>query len=115
MSGSGLPQLLQGMPRIGTNPPSNGPIKPARNDREMRGLLPFLRDAWRLAPPYFRSEERWSARGLLGIIIVMNLALVGMNVVLNFWNREFFNALQNKDWDGFTSNCSFSTVTPTAG
>jgi vitamin B12/bleomycin/antimicrobial peptide transport system ATP-binding/permease protein len=81
----------------------------------MRGLLPFLRDAWRLAPPYFRSEERWSARGLLGIIIVMNLALVGMNVVLNFWNREFFNALQNKDWDGFTSNCSFSTVTPTAG
>jgi putative ATP-binding cassette transporter len=68
---------------------------------KMRGLKPFLRDAWRLALPYFRSEERWSARGLLGIIIVMNLALVGMNVVLNFWNREFFNALQNKDWDGF--------------
>ncbi len=67
----------------------------------MHGLLPFLKDAWRLALPYFRSEERWSARGLLGIIIVMNLALVGMNVVLNFWNREFFNALQNKDWDGF--------------
>ena len=67
----------------------------------MRGFLPFLKDAWRLALPYFRSEERWSARGLLGIIIVMNLALVGMDVVLNFWNREFFNALQNKDWDGF--------------
>jgi vitamin B12/bleomycin/antimicrobial peptide transport system ATP-binding/permease protein len=67
----------------------------------MRGLKPFLRDAWRLALPYFRSEERWSTRGLLGTIIVMNLALVGMNVVLNFWNREFFNALQNKDWDGF--------------
>ncbi len=67
----------------------------------MRGFLPFLKDAWRLALPYFRSEERWSARGLLGVIIVMNLALVGMNVVLNFWNREFFNALQNKDWDGF--------------
>jgi vitamin B12/bleomycin/antimicrobial peptide transport system ATP-binding/permease protein len=67
----------------------------------MHGLKPFLTDAWRLALPYFRSEERWSARGLLGIIIVMNLALVGMNVVLNFWNREFFNALQNKDWDAF--------------
>ena len=67
----------------------------------MRGFLPFLKDAWRLALPYFRSEERWSARGLLGIIIVMNLALVGMDVVLNFWNCEFFNALQNKDWDGF--------------
>jgi putative ATP-binding cassette transporter len=66
----------------------------------MRGLKPFLRDAWRLALPYFGSEERWSARGLLGIIIVMDLALVGMSIVLNFWNRESFNALQNKDWDG---------------
>ena len=80
----------------------------------MRELKPFLRDAWRLALPYFRSEERWSARGLLGIIIVMNLALVGMNVVLNFWNREFFNALQNKIGTP-SSSCSFSTVTPTAG
>ena len=42
----------------------------------MRGFLPFLKDAWRLALPYFRSEERWSARGLLGVIIVMNLARI---------------------------------------
>ncbi len=61
----------------------------------------FLRDAWRLAVPYFRSEEKWSARGLLLVIIVMNLSLVGMTVVLSFWNREFFNSLQNKDYDAF--------------
>jgi len=67
----------------------------------MRGLGPFLRDAWRLALPYFRSEERWSARLLLAVIVVLNLALVGMTVVLNFWNRAFYNALQDKDWDGF--------------
>jgi putative ATP-binding cassette transporter len=53
----------------------------------MRGLKPFLKGAWRLALPYFRSEERWFAIGLLGVIIVMNLALE---------NREFFNALQGR-------------------
>ncbi len=46
----------------------------------MRGLGPFLKDAWRLARPYLRSEERWSAWGLLVAIIALNLALVGMSV-----------------------------------
>ena len=67
----------------------------------MRGLGPFLTDAWRLARPYFYSDERWSARGLLGSIVVLNLSLVGMDVVLSFWNRAFYNALQDKDWDAF--------------
>lgn len=68
----------------------------------MRGLGPFLKDAWRLARPYFlTSEERWSARGLLLAIIAMNLILVGMSVVLSFWRREFYNSLQDKNWKAF--------------
>lgn len=67
----------------------------------MRGLGPFLKDAWRLARPYFRSEEKWSAWGLLLAIIALRLSLVGMNVVLSFWNRQFFNTLQDKDWHSF--------------
>ncbi|HUC16853.1 MAG TPA: ABC transporter ATP-binding protein/permease [Acetobacteraceae bacterium] len=67
----------------------------------MRGLAPFLKDAWRLARPYFQSEERWTARLLLFSIIVLNLMLVGMNVVLNFWNGAFYDSLQNKDWGAF--------------
>jgi putative ATP-binding cassette transporter len=68
----------------------------------MRGLGPFLKDAWRLSRPYFiTSEERWSARGLLLGIVVMNLMLVGLSVVLSFWRREFYNALQDKDWKAF--------------
>ena len=67
----------------------------------MRALGPFLRDAWRLAAPYFRSGERWSARGLLVAIIAMNLSLVGMNVVLSYWNRAFYNSLQERDWQSF--------------
>ena len=66
-------------------------------------LLTLPRDAWRLARPYFVSEERWPALIKLAAIIVLNLAMVGMNVVLNFWNRAFYNSLQNKDWDSFLS------------
>ena len=68
----------------------------------MRGIRPFLKDAWRLARPYFMtSEQRWSARGLLAAIVLMNLTLVGLSVVLSFWRREFYNALQDKDWTAF--------------
>jgi putative ATP-binding cassette transporter len=68
----------------------------------MRGIGPFLKDAWQLARPYFMtSNERWSARGILVAIIAMNLTLVGLSVVLSFWRREFYNTLQDKDWKAF--------------
>jgi vitamin B12/bleomycin/antimicrobial peptide transport system ATP-binding/permease protein len=68
----------------------------------MRGLGLFLKDAYRLSKPYFtRSDERWSAWGLLIAIIVLNLSQVGLTVVLNYWRREFYNSLQRKDWASF--------------
>ncbi|HEX3991169.1 MAG TPA: ABC transporter ATP-binding protein/permease [Acetobacteraceae bacterium] len=68
----------------------------------MRGIGPFLKDAWRLSRPYFMtSEEKWSARGLLLAIIAMNLSVVGLTVIFNFWHRDFYNALQVKDWKAF--------------
>jgi putative ATP-binding cassette transporter len=69
----------------------------------MRGLRPSLRDAWRLAAPFFNSNERWSARGLLVALIGLSLAVVGVSVVLSYWQRAFYNALQEKDWDAFVS------------
>ena len=69
----------------------------------LRGLGRFLTDAWMLAKPYFaRSEERWSARLLLAAIVALDLSLVGMTVMLNFWNGAFFNSLQDKDFQAFT-------------
>ncbi len=67
----------------------------------MRGLGPFLRDAWFLSRPYFRSEERRSAWALLITIVAMNLAMVGMLVVLNYWRNAEYNSLQTKDWPTF--------------
>jgi putative ATP-binding cassette transporter len=50
-----------------------------------------------LAAPYFRSEERWKARGLLLAIVLLNLGMVYMSVQINEWNRVFYDALQNRD------------------
>ena len=68
----------------------------------MRGLGSFLKDAWRLAAPYYRSEDKWAAWALLLVVLALNLSTVGMSVVLSYWNREFFNTLQAKDFAAFT-------------
>ena len=62
-----------------------------------------LADAWSLAAPYWRSEERWRARGLLGIVVALNLSLVAMSVLLSYWNREFFNSLEARDASAFSA------------
>ncbi|MFC5521328.1 ABC transporter ATP-binding protein/permease [Polaromonas jejuensis] len=52
---------------------------------------------WALSAPYFRSEDKWKARGLLLAIVLLNLGAVYMLVLLNDWNRVFYDALQNKN------------------
>ena len=52
---------------------------------------------WQLSLPYFQSDAKWKARALLAAIVVLNLAAVYMLVLLNEWNRLFYDALQNKD------------------
>jgi putative ATP-binding cassette transporter len=69
----------------------------------MRRIGSFLGDAWSLARPYWSSEERWRARALLGLIVALNLSLVGMTVLLTYWQRAFYNALEAKDRDAFSA------------
>ncbi|NMC62336.1 MAG: ABC transporter ATP-binding protein/permease, partial [SAR324 cluster bacterium] len=57
---------------------------------------------WRILSPYWWSEERKSACGLLLVIIGLNLSLVYLTVLFNEWNRFFYDALQNKDFEEFT-------------
>jgi vitamin B12/bleomycin/antimicrobial peptide transport system ATP-binding/permease protein len=56
---------------------------------------------WRIAAPYFRSEDRTAGRLLLASVIAIELMVVAINVLLNQWNNRFYNALQEKNWDGF--------------
>jgi putative ATP-binding cassette transporter len=57
----------------------------------------FLKRVWALSAPYFRSDDKWKARAMLASIVVLNLAAVYMLVLLNDWNRLFYDALQNKN------------------
>jgi putative ATP-binding cassette transporter len=62
----------------------------------------FVVRVWRLSKPYWKSEERWRAWGLLVAIIGLTLALVYMAVLFNQWNREFYNSLEQKNYQDFT-------------
>lgn len=75
--------------------------------------LPVTREVFQIADPYFESEDRgttriwpfgsitarekWIAWVLLGIIILINLAQVALVVRHNQFNREFYDAIQNKN------------------
>ena len=61
----------------------------------------FLREAWKLAWPYWKSEEKWSAWGLLVAVVALNLISVALNVRFNRWNNDFYNALQQYNWPEF--------------
>ena len=61
----------------------------------------FLRQAWGLAWPYWKSDEKWSAVGLLAAIVALNLFSVWLNVRFNSWYKDFYNTLQEYDWPEF--------------
>ena len=64
---------------------------------KLRAFREFAGKVWRLSAPYFQSEQKWQARGLLLAIVLLNLGAVYMLVLINEWNRVFYDALQNKD------------------
>jgi vitamin B12/bleomycin/antimicrobial peptide transport system ATP-binding/permease protein len=66
-------------------------------------LLATFAVIWRLAHPYFFSEDRRAGRILLASVILIELSLVGINVMINRWQANFYNALQDRAWDAFVS------------
>ena len=54
-----------------------------------------LKEAWRIAGPYWFSEEKWSALGLLALVIILNLSVVALDVRFNYWRNNFYNTFQN--------------------
>jgi putative ATP-binding cassette transporter len=68
---------------------------------------------WRIAVPYFRSEDRLAGRGLLAAVIAIELALVAIDVLLNQWYNRFYNDLQEKIWSGFVLEIGIFTVLAT--
>ncbi|MGB7176424.1 MAG: ABC transporter ATP-binding protein/permease [Xanthobacteraceae bacterium] len=80
----------------------------------MQRLLSSLATIWRLSVPYFRSEDRWPGRILLAAVIGLELSTVAITVALNYWYNSFYNALQNRDANGFVWNilvfCALASI-----
>jgi len=76
----------------------------------VKNIRATLAIVWRIATPYFKSEDKWAGCSLLAAVIAIELASVGLDVLFNQWRNRFYNSLQEKDWDGFTHNVIFFTV-----
>jgi putative ATP-binding cassette transporter len=91
----------------------------------MQNLFAALKDIWRLARPYFatkeqgeirlwfigtvRAREGWIAIALLSSVVVFELAFSYLTKMFNSWYNDFYNSLQNKDFQAF-SNAIFLFV-----
>ena len=63
----------------------------------MKNFILALRTFFRLALPYFRSQDRWRACGLLAGVISSELFVVYVAVKMNQWNAGFFNAVEARN------------------
>ncbi len=54
-----------------------------------------------IAAPYWRSEERWHARGLLALLVLLLLSQTAFAVLLNEQTGEFTSALAARDSNRF--------------
>src|SRR3977135_1277208 len=63
--------------------------------------------------PAFGARERRLAIAMVVLLVVINQAQVGMNLRLSFFNRDWFNAIQNKDEAPFWSQL-FTVFVPWA-
>jgi putative ATP-binding cassette transporter len=72
-------------------------MTPSGLSTKFSAFTTFVRRVGALAAPYFRSEDKWKARGLFLAIVLLNLGTVYMAVQFNDWYRVFYDALEKKD------------------
>ena len=63
--------------------------------------LEIFQRFWTIAKTYWFSDEKWKARGLLLLIVVLLLAYTGLSVVLNNQRGELISALSAKNESRF--------------
>lgn len=72
------------------------------------------RETWALLKPYWTSDRKLAAYGLLAVVIGLNLGLVYLEVLFNDWQKVFYDALQNKDeavfWTQLGRFCLLATA-----
>ncbi|KAJ4824083.1 Canalicular multispecific organic anion transporter 1, partial [Turnera subulata] len=70
--------------------------------RKAPELKTLYRRFWKVAAPYWFSDDKAQARLQLAAVFALTLGTTGISVGFNFLGRDFFNALANKDQEQFT-------------
>ncbi|GLJ16799.1 hypothetical protein SUGI_0289400 [Cryptomeria japonica] len=75
---------------------------PSKKKREGSDLQTLINRFWKVAAPYWTSDDKVQARLRLGSVFALTLATTGISVGFNFLGRDFYNALASKDQEQFT-------------
>ncbi len=59
--------------------------------------LNILRQFWSIAKSYWSGDQKWRARGLLLLVIILSLGYTGLSVLLNNKRGELISALSVRD------------------
>ncbi|XP_074285256.1 ABC transporter D family member 2, chloroplastic [Silene latifolia] len=61
----------------------------------------LFRRFWKVAKPYWFSEDKDQARLRLATVFALTLGTTGISVAFSYLGRDFYNALANKDQEQF--------------
>jgi len=92
--GEGKPTESAETPDIAPQPLRNDPASELK--RVGSNLSTLLRRFWKVAAPYWSSEDKVQARLRLAGLFALTLATTGISVGFNFLGRDFDNALASK-------------------
>lgn len=69
--------------------------------RKLPEIGTLLRRFWKVAKPYWSSEDKVQARLQLAAVFALTLGTTGISVTFSYLGRDFYNALANKDQEQF--------------
>ncbi|KAL8046086.1 hypothetical protein ABFX02_08G156100 [Erythranthe guttata] len=84
---------------------------PQSNQEEAQRKVPDVKTLvsrfWKVAAPYWFSDDKVEARWRLATVFALTLGTTGISVGFNFLGRDFYNALANKDQEQFTKQLMY--------
>ncbi|KAJ0230407.1 ABC transporter type 1 [Hirschfeldia incana] len=96
---------------------SSSSLLPTPRPDKASELRALWKRFWKVAAPFWYSEDKDQARLRLAAVFALTLATTGISVGFNFLGRDFYNALSNKDQEQFTKQllyylCAFAGGIP---
>lgn len=78
--------------------------------RKVPDLQTLVRRFWKVAAPYWFSDDQFQARLQLATVFALTLLTTGISVGFNFLGRDFFNALASQFLSFFLSFVQFNSI-----